>query len=197
MRISTFDDTLGIDFDAGLRATGGGLFSTVFLTVLVTALAAVFGAGFAGALATVFGAGFVFAFTTLFGAGFAFATTFFGTGLALAFTLPVATRVPTVTFLPLAFAFGFAFAFAVTNFNSPETHYRRIAGLPDMGNSGNTKTRKCTETTQRIQRNYFGRLSAGSEKLTGPRARKQARSSGTCPESRAPAVFRMHCSNQE
>ncbi|MCY7389706.1 MAG: hypothetical protein LH481_16890 [Burkholderiales bacterium] len=154
IRVSTFAGALEVDFVTGFCATGGIIFSTVFLTVLATALAAVLGAGFAGTLATALGTGFVFVFVfgfgfttlfgadfvfaTTFGAGFAFATTFgagfafattFGAGLALAFTLTVAARLPVVAFLPVAFAF----ALAVTNFNSPETRYRRFMELLRFG----------------------------------------------------------------
>ena len=171
MRVSALDGMLGVAFDTDFFCVAVGIiFSTVLLTTLVTALTTAFGAGFAGALATAFGAGFAFGFTTTFGAGFVLATTFEAT-LVLALALTVATRVPVVAFLLVAFAF----AFAVTNFDSPETHegrfadfLRRSGSLSDqsnrsekcagwyilqpiaakvdrlLGNTGITKTRKCT-----------------------------------------------------
>ena len=123
MRVSTLDGMLSVVFDTDFFCVAVGIiFSTVILTTLVTALATAFGAGFAGVLATTFGVGFAFGFTTTFGAGFVLETTF-GAALILALALTVATRVPVVAFLPVAFAF----AFAVTNFDSPETHEGRLA----------------------------------------------------------------------
>ena len=142
MRVSVLDDMPGVVFDTGFFCVAVGIiFSTVLLTTLVTALATALGVGFAGVLATAFGAVFAFGFTTTFGVGFVLATTF-GVAFVLALPLTVATRVPVVAFLPVAFAF----AFAVTNFDSPETHegrftnfLRRSGSLSDRWN----RSEKC------------------------------------------------------